>query len=176
MMKVKLDVGAEIDTLNKDELQEALKKDRALAEEQERVRLSGVKYMRMPRLYATPASGTVVMGEAWTANGTVQPYTGQSAGPNSGYAWAIRRLAVNGLGTGSSPDLLNIYRNGKSTDPIWQLNGNSYAYTFGKGEMVLLPGEKLIAASTGSMTATNSITLNGDIIEVPSEMLAKVVS
>ena len=132
---------------------------------------SGVKYFRLPRLYATPASGTVVLGEAWSG----QNYTGQIIGPNSGYVWSIRRLTANGLGTGTSPDILNIYRNDTSADPMWQLNGNNWGYTFGPTEMLLFPGEKLIAKSLGSMSSTVQITLSGDALEVPQEQLGKLV-
>src|SRR5271154_6344338 len=124
MSKVKLDVGATVDFLNKDELDGIMGKYHREAQEIERTKLAGLKYMRLPRLFATPASGTVALGEAWDANGTAQLYTDQRLGPSSGYVWSIRRLAVSGLGTGTSPDLLSIYRNSKNFDPIWQLNGN----------------------------------------------------
>ena len=171
MSKVKLDVGATVDFLNKDELDGVLKKYHEQAELAERAKLSGIKWMRLPRLYATPASGTVLLGEAWPGNS----YTDQLVGPNQGYVWAIRRLACNGLGTGASPDLLNIYRNGHTSDPIWQLNGNSFAYTFGKGEFLLYPDERLIARSVGSMTSTAQVTLTGDLVQVPSEMIGKLL-
>lgn len=170
-MKARFDIGAEVDTLTRGELREELARYRAEADAQAQGAMRGIKYFRLPRLYATPASGTVILGEAWAG----QPYTGQLLGPNEGYIWSVRRLACNGLGTGNSPDLLNIYRNGHSTDPVWQLNGNSWAYTFGKTEMILLPGERLIAASLGSMTATVQVTLTGDAIEVPAQMIGKLV-
>lgn len=170
MAKVKIDVGATIDTLTKGELDDSLKEYRTQGDATAQGLLRGVKYFRLPRLYATPASGTVVLGEAWSG----QSYTDQFIGPNEGYVWAIRRLACNGLATGQAPDLLNIYRNGWHSDPVWQLNGNSFAYTFGKSEMVLLAGERLIAQSVGSMTSTLQITLTGDAIEVPSEMIGKL--
>lgn len=176
-MRVKLDIGAEVDFLTRDELRGELDKYRAEQDAREQGAVRGIKYMRIPRLYATPASGTVRLGEAWSANGTVQTYTGQIAGPNEGYIWSIRHLACNGLGTGSSPDELNIYNTGfmGGQEPVWQLNGNNFGYTFGRAEMVLLGGERLIAQSVGSMTSTNQVMLYGAAIEVPSEMLGKLV-
>ena len=141
---------------------EALTEDR---EKRELDAVSGIKYFRMPTLYATPASGTVVLGTA----------AGQFAGPHSGYAWSIRRLAANGLGTGTTPDVLNIYRSGTGVPPIWQLNGNNWGYSFGPTEMLLLPGENIIAASLGSMSATVQISLMADVIEVPQQLLGKLV-
>jgi hypothetical protein len=147
---------------------EALTENRV---QQERDAVEGIKYFRLPVLYATPASGTVVLGESWAG----QPYTGQVTGPASGYVWSIRRLSCNGLGTGTSPDILNIYRNGHSQPPVWQLNGNNWGYSFGPTELLLLPGEKLIAASLGSLTSTVQISLAGDAIEVPQAMIGKLV-
>ena len=170
MAKVKIDVGATIDTLTKGELDDSLTEYRAQGDATAQGLLRGIKYFRLPRLYATPASGTVVLGEAWAG----QSYTGQFISPNEGYVWAIRRLACNGLNTGQAPDLLNFYRSGWHTDPVWQLNGNSWSYTFGKAEMVLLAGEQLIARSVGSMISTTQITITGDAVEVPSEMIGKL--
>lgn len=139
----------------------------ALAANRERETLEaiqGIKYFRLPALYATPATGTVVLGQS-----------GQTSGPNQGYVWSIRRLTANGLGTGANPDILNIYRNGTSGSPVWQLNGNNWGYSFGPTEMMLLPGETLVAASLGSLVSTSQITLTGDAIEVPQAMIGKLV-
>jgi len=65
MAKVRLDVGATVDFLNKDELDDSLAKDRAAAAIAVAEQNQGVKYMRLPVLYATPSSGTVVLGQAW---------------------------------------------------------------------------------------------------------------
>lgn len=141
---------------------QALTEDR---EKRERDALSGIKYFRLPALYATPAAGTAVLGTV----------AGQFTGPNAGYVWSIRRLSASGLGTGSSPDILNIYRNGTGVAPMWQLNGNNWGYSFGPTEMLLLPGENLIAASLGSLVSTQQISLTGDAIEVPQALIGKLV-
>ena len=150
-------------------LDEALRRNREL---EQLDALTGIKYFRLPALYATPASGTVVLGQSWAG----QAYTGQIIQPNSGFAWSIRRLTANGLGTGSSPDLLNIYRTGTQGNPVWQLNGNNWGYSFGPTEMLLLPGESLVAASLGSLVSTQQITLTGDALEVPQALIGKLVA
>jgi hypothetical protein len=149
-------------------LGEALAENRA---EENRAALEGVKYFRLPTIYATPSAGTVVLGQSWAG----QSYTGQIIKPNEGFVWSIRRLACNGLGTGNSPDILNIYRNGTGIAPVWQLNGNNWGYSFGPTEMMLLPGESLVAASLGSLVSTSQITLTGDALEVPFAMIGKLV-
>lgn len=166
MAKVRLDVGAEVDFLNKDEMGDLLSDHaRNQATARERERLSGVKYIRAPRMVGSQTSGTVALG-------TAPPWVG----PAQGYAWSVRRISASGLGTGNSPDILNIYRNGTQFDPVWQLNGNSFAYTFGKGEFVLLAGENIQCLSQGSMTSTTPVLFNMDVVEVPSEFLGKLVS
>ena len=159
----------DVKPLTRDELAEVLREDRQAVEA---ARLEGIKYFRLPTLYATPSSGTVVLGQSWSG----QSYTGQIIGPNEGYVWSIRRLAANGLGTGTSPDILNVYRNGTGVAPVWQLNGNNWGYSFGPAELLLMPGEKLIAASLGSLVATVQVTLTGDAIEVPAAMIGKLVT
>ena len=159
----------DVKPLTRDELAEVLREDRQAVEA---ARLEGIKYLRLPTLYATPASGTVVLGQSWSG----QSYTGQIIGPNEGYVWSIRRLSANGLGTGTSPDILNVYRNGTGVAPVWQLNGNNWGYSFGPAELLLMPGEKLVAQSLGSLVSTVQVTLTGDAIEVPFAMLGKLVT
>jgi len=89
--------------------------------------------------------------------------------------WSIRRLAVNGLGTGATPDILNFYRNGTQNQPVWQLNGNSWGVTFGRSELVLMPGEQLMAVSLGSMTSTAQISVTGEAVEVPALMIGRLL-
>ena len=158
----------DVKPLTRDELAEVLREDRQAVEA---ARLEGIKYFRLPTLYATPSSGTVVLGQSWSG----QSYTGQIIGPNEGYVWSIRRLAANGLGTGTSPDILNIYRNGTGVAPVWQLNGNNWGYSFGPTELLLLPGENLVGMSLGSLVSTAQVTLTGDAIEVPQAMIGKLV-
>ena len=165
----KVDISGAVGFLTKGDLDDSL---HAYREESELELARGLKYFRLPRLYAVPSGGTVRLGEAWAG----QPYTGQVTGPREGYAWSIRRLAASGLGTGTSPDILNVYRNGVSLEPFWQLNGNNWGYTFGRTEMLLLGGERLMAQSVGSLVSTVQITLTGDAVEVPAEMIGRLVA
>jgi hypothetical protein len=172
--KYRSDAGCEIGFLTRAELHAELQQYRQEADAQAQAAMRGIKYMRIPRLYGTPANGTVRLGEALAGQTQTGP---NEVGPKEGYLWSVRYLGCNGLTTGTSPDLLNIYRNGVmgGQAPWWQLNGNNFAVTFGRAEMVLLGGEKLVAASLGSMTATSQVSLYGDVIEVPAEMIGKLV-
>ncbi len=124
----------------------------------------GIKYMRLPLLSGfADGSGNLTLGEGTTTNA-----------PNQGYAWSVKRLAVSGLASGTTPDVVNVYRGDGLNNPVWQLNGNNFAYTFGKLDLVLLAGENLVLAGS-TITSTALITLTGDCIEVPQEMLGKLV-
>jgi len=159
----------DVKPLTRDELAEVLREDR---EAMARAQVEGIKYFRIPQMFATPSGGTVMIGDNMLG---VNTYKGQQVGPNAGFVWSIRRLTAAGLGTGTSPDLLNIYRSGMYTNPIWQLNGNNWGYSFGPAEMMLLPGENLVAMSVGSLVSTAQIVLSGDGIEVPQAMLGRLV-
>lgn len=122
----------------------------------------GIKYIRMPLLTGTASGGVLTIGQGNTITA-----------PEQGYAWSFKRLAVSGLTTGTSPDIVNLYRGDNLINPVWQFNGNNFAYTFGKLDMVLLAGENFVL--NGTITSTSQITLTGDAIEVPQEMLGKLV-
>jgi hypothetical protein len=126
----------------------------------------GVKHLRMPLMQATGAS-PFSMGES----------SGQQVGPEEGFAWCVTRLCIYGLTSGATPDVVNIFRGASLQEGgfLWQLNGNSPGSTFGNGELVLAPGDRLQVVSVGTFTSTAQITLSGEVNEVPAEMLAKLL-
>lgn len=116
------------------------------------------KFMRVPLVTGTPA------GSALSIDSTV--------GPRQGYAWDISMLGMAGLSTGTTPDIVNMLFNGGPQLPFWQFNGNNFAYTFSRGQMVMLPGETISLRSVGTLAATGTITLYGAIrTEMPAEKL-----
>ena len=160
MKKNTFQVGASWETLDKDDISQALQKhaDVMLLREAQ-----GVKYMRFGPFTGTPVNGTLTIGE-----------TSNPIGPREGYIWSIRRMGISGLTTGSSPDAVNVYRNRHTAGiPIWQLNGNNFAYTFGKMEMLLFGGEHLLIS--GTVTATGQCTFDGDVLEVPAVQVFKLL-
>jgi len=164
-MRTTLELGGQLETLTADELDATLSRH---AQQWMQNAARSVKYTRFG-----PA-GAAVASSAVTFDGTGN---GQNAttGPREGFVWGIKRLAVAGLTSGTTPDVVNLYRNQPSGAAIWQFNGNNFAYTFGKGEMLLLPGETLSFASVGTIAATGQITLSGDIIQVAAEEIWKIL-
>lgn len=162
MAKFRLAANAEVDLLTRQELDESLQSQQ---DTWQAAALRGIKWMRLPEvLTGRAASGKLTLGET----------TGQQAGPAQGYIWSLRRLIVNGLTSGATPDVVNLYRGTPAGQPLWQFNGNNFGYTFGRLELVLQGGETLALASAGTFAATGQITLSGELLEVPAELLGKL--
>jgi hypothetical protein len=144
--EIRQDVGAEIDAA-------------------ERRQARAFKWMRLPVMTGTPASSAVTIGGTGA----------QITGPESGYAWSLRRVVVDGMTTGTTPDVINMYRNATTSQPpLWQFNGNNFGYTFGRLEMTLFAGDALQFASVGTFAATGLIRVSGELVELPAEMLYKL--
>src|SRR5215470_6292778 len=100
-----------------------------LARETERLR--GIKTgFRLPILIKTGSNPFSVGGDFYTQSGQMPQK------PDEGYAWALRHLVIEGMSTGATPDVINILRAGRV---IWQLNGNQFAQTWGRGELWVRP-------------------------------------
>jgi hypothetical protein len=161
MARVKLDFGAEIDVLNKDEL------DRSMTafEQREAERWRAIKGMDLPQTVRGTASGSAL---------TLGETTGLVMGPRPGYVWSVRRLVVTGLTSGATPDQVNLYKGTAAGAIEWNFNGNNFGYTFGKGQITFRGGETFCLASVGTFNSTAEIILSGSIVEAPAELEAKV--
>jgi hypothetical protein len=133
------------------------------AEAQTRSLLRGIKPIRLPQLIGTGANPFLLGGD-------VTPAGGNNATPDPGYVWSVRHLVIEGLTAGATPDVVNILRGGRI---VWQLNGNQFAQTWGKGELLLNAGETFAYQSVGTFTATGKIIIHGMAVEVPGEMVGK---
>jgi hypothetical protein len=158
-MEVVIRGGASYDLPNAEEI-------RKIVGEQVRTEERGVKWLRLPAMTGTPSGSAL----------TLDDKNNQPVGPEQGYAWNLRRIVVDGLTSGANPDLINMYRNATTGQPpLWQFNGNNFGYTFSKGEMTLSPGDTLKFASVGTFAATGLIRVTGELLQVPAEMLAKIL-
>jgi len=120
---------------------------------QEQERLRSRKPIRFGLLSATGAN-------PFSMGGDTNPQNVQ-IGPDEGFVWSIRLLIVQGLTTGATPDVVNIRLNSAAGRILWNLNGNSFGTTFGRGEMVLFGGDTLFVQSVGTFASTSTITLHG---------------
>lgn len=194
MAKWKFGIGEIFDTLTKGELDESLNAYRAQADAAQREAARGVKYMRLNPPVQGQASGSklamggdFITGPSASGGSSVggQPGT-PSQQPRSGYCWAVRRIAVQGLTNGTTPDIVNLFR--RQSDAIawqagpssvsggdWQFTGNNFAYTFAWGQLVFLEGETPIIVSQGTFAATGIVTLRMDFEELPQPEIWKAL-
>lgn len=161
MSTVKLHAGAELHNMAPDEFRDILREENAI----ERARLRGIKQgMRIPySLQGVASGGLLVIGQA------------AQFSPQEGYVWDLRRLVVNGLTAGATPDIVNIYLNDAFNQAEWQLNGNSNGTAWGRGEFSMNSGHVLFVRSVGSFAATGTISLAGQYDEYPAEMAGKII-
>ena len=176
MAKFRFDVGAEFDTMTADEMTRILEKRDAAQRQQ----LAGVQVGKaLPPLQGFAVSGVLNIGGdiISTIIASGQPaWSGRIVGPSQGNEWQIRRMSVSGLTTGSTPDIVNIIFYGHDRDPVWQLNGNQFSSTFGRGEMLLRAGEGIQVVSLGTFAATGLIRLTGSVDQAPAEKFAELAT
>jgi hypothetical protein len=163
MPKITLQGGMHLEVPNREENREDVAR---VMDERLLVQARGIKWMRLPEITGTASGSALNLDESHGA---------AIVGPESGYAWSLRRIVVDGMTSGATPDVLNMYRNSTGLAPLWQFNGNNFGYTFGRVEMTLGPGDTLKFASVGTFAATGRIRVSGELVEVPAEMLWKLV-
>lgn len=139
--------------------------ERAQALAGEREKLRALIPIRLPLISGKASGGVLALG------GDTNSATGQPpVGPDLGNVWSIRHLVIEGLTAGATPDAVNILRGPRI---IWQLNGNQFAQTWGRGEIVLHSGETLNYANAGTFAATGTIIVHGLAEQVTAEMIGK---
>jgi hypothetical protein len=161
--QVKIQGGMTLEIPNRDEIREDMA---GVWDAQQRRLVRGIKWMRLPAtLSGAVKSSAITLGTG----------TGQIVGPEQGYAWAMRRLVVGGLTAGATPDVVNLYRNdGFNQVALWQFNGNNFGYTFNNLQLVLMSGDTFSLQNVGTIAATGTITLSGELVEVPAERLGEL--
>jgi hypothetical protein len=154
MAEIELRAGAKINLLNQQEL------DQSLARYMDPSALRAVDAIRLPLLIKTGVNPFTMGGDSGP---TIQ-------GPDQGYVWSLRHLVIEGLTTGANPDVVNILSRNRI---LWQLNGNQFAQTWGRGEIVIRSGETLFYQSVGTFAATGQIVAHGLAQQVPQELEGK---
>jgi hypothetical protein len=156
MPKTKIQSGAVIETLSQPELSSTV---REILNEQIRDWTRGLKVMRFTG--SSPINSGAV---SFTAN----------SGPESGYVWMLRRISFKNL---AAADVINIYRtsdtNARDTNYIDQKTGPG-AYYPGTKAVFIVSSESLLFIGS-SLTATGTLTINGEVVEVPAEMIGKIL-
>lgn len=183
MPKVKLDVGATVDFLSQDELEQSLSKAAREAQVSERQRLAGIKYMRAPRVQGTVYNGTI-NGSSTAVAGTNSSLGGPPWGPQQGYVWTVRRIAIGGLANAgtSACDYVGVYRNNINSPPVAVISANTPNQNFTAMGCVLVGGDCLLLGHVPNQAASNTygtltatfLAADFDCIQVPSELIGKL--
>jgi hypothetical protein len=155
-VRVKLEVGAELDLLSPKEFKDGLRghHDSWLAE-----MAQGFKEMRF-NLYQVPVAGEICMGG--------DAVEGAQIGPREGYVWAIQRISVLGS---DATDVISLTIGMAFVAHL--LTANPSYHTFGKQGLILHPGELLNFVGTSIGSA--DITINGSVIECPGPKLWQLI-
>jgi hypothetical protein len=168
MPKYEFKLGAYMDLLDKNELERALEKqtERLLADAR------GVKHFYFSAQGLISGGSVQIPGPV--AGVTEAQLQQPTLGPMDGYIWAIQRITIDGLT--SATDVITFYRSNVSA------NNHLYSVTMAPNESrhpgghgsILRGGDTLVAVGS-SLTTTGTLTLTGEAIEVPAEMIAKLV-
>lgn len=167
MGKVKFEIGAELDMLDKGEFTAGLAEHRRLQGDP----LAGKKYRRLPPIRGAAVGGALNIGGdvPWPPTPGASPAPATQCGPAQGYVWSVKLLSLNGLAAG---DLVNLFINGAANSlSWWQFSSTAFFAKFGKGDLMVLPGEYISLQSVGAFTSTAQITLIGSLWQVPAEKI-----
>lgn len=94
----------------------------------------------------------VPLAAPWADSAGVIDYP-DSLQAKTGYFWSVRRLTLSGFTAGTAV----VYINGLNGEPAVPFQ-QAATYTFGRGELLLHPGDRLVVQATG---ITGYVQLNG---------------
>jgi hypothetical protein len=123
--------------------------------------LRGETFLRLPVISATGANPFTMGGDTGL----------ELATPAQGFVWSVRHLVIEGLTAGATPDVVNIRRGSATGQFYWQLNGNQFCQSWGRGEIILKAGETLFYQSVGTFTSTLVVKAYGTAQQLPGERI-----
>lgn len=154
-MKVKIHAGGEFDTATPDEVRGILSADRVnwLGEI-----ARGDRFRRFSA-WAAVATNTVTIGER------------DAIGPDAGFVWVVRRLALNV--TPAVADNLKLYVGSPNDSALIRTDITDYLQ-FQQGELVLYPGETLYLTGTYTAADGTQVWMTGQAREFPVSLAWRI--
>lgn len=157
MAKQKLQAGAELDILTKQEMASLLREwmvDVA----------RGARPVQIGSQAQADANNVISVG------GTITP-TGGTLGPKPGFWWAVTRLSVR---VDSVPAAFSLYINeAHSHSHVRDIDGSANGYAaFGNNELLIGGSDQLLIRASGT-SSTSIATVTGSAIEFPETLLWK---
>lgn len=154
-MKIKIQAGAELETLSPGELRDELTRARAAwISEVSR----GVRARRFSATGTSDAGGAITIG-----------VVGDGVGPDTGMVWLLRRFSVQGYNPAGT-DTLALYNGSTSGSAVivpklqtWQTDMDEF----------LMPGDRLVVA--GTVAINTQVWITGQVQEAPASLLWRMM-
>lgn len=162
MAKVKLELGAELDLLNRDELAAELSE----SGKWQRQAAMGLRHIDLPIMSGKVSGAAITLGADQT--------DGSFVGPQSGFYWKVTRVSVEGL---AANDQVKLYKGGSGLGVgrfVAWIAFQPGVYTPGSQGLILKPGDTLAISGTG-LAATGEIRVTGEAITVPGPLMWKLL-
>lgn len=161
MPLVKMQAGALMDVLSKNELHEEL---RSLMQSWKTDNAVGARPITISADFAADATGLAV-------GGGVTPLTGGTLGPEPGFWWSVSRLAVR---VDDRPAAFEVYLDRRSSQTLVKdVDGTSNGYvSFGSHELMVGNMSSLCIAAA-SINPGSRVYVSGAAIEIPNGLLWK---
>lgn len=162
MADVKLQAGAKLDLLNRNELRDEL----VLLQRNWMTEVArGIKYRKISAFADTDGSGNLTFGIS----------SEQYLGPGEGFVWSLLRLAVAAPGYDTTTDTLELYLNEVGPSNLVRPSPLPRYIAPGMGEIVLYPGDHLVLNGAG-LTASTRVWVTGSVREAPTTLAWKLAS
>lgn len=162
MVKVKINAGAEIDTLTREELRQEL---RLMTSDWMAEVTRGFKFRRFLAL------GPITAGAVSIVDGV-----DNTLGPGAGMVWSVTSISVAGLALNDSVDCLV-----NDKDPIGSIarvagTGQYPTIRFNSPDIVLQENDTLSFTASGLVSTASQLQVFGRCIEIPRVLSYKLVS
>lgn len=161
-MKTKIQAGAELDLLNKDELKEVMK---TVSKDWFSQVSRGDRY---PRFSASATTASNAFG----IDGSQHLY--QRLGPAEGFVWAVQRLAVHNLDAADRAKVA-VYLNDSGPSSLVHPAMSGGYIDFSQSQLVMYPGDTLLVAAVGLAAADGTVvTVTGQARELPMPLAWRI--
>lgn len=153
MPKAKLSAGAEIETISKSEMHEAL----------HAANKSWFQEIARGDTYRRVSSDDTIAAGAITIGGADQR---ELIGPKEGFVWSVKRITYK-LSVGT--ERLGLYINDQSNRNAVN-EALPFYYGFGSDELVLYGGESLLLTNTTALTSVGQVVVSMQVRELPQQL------
>lgn len=160
-MKFKLEGGASIELLTKDEVADVLKAQ----QESWRHELGrGVKWR-------TFSATTDAVAGVWEISANTDDNRRGAMGPEAGFIWSVTSVMVSGNGFDASSDNYSMFINDLNPSKlVWDASISGLLFTAAPAQLVLNNTDRLALSGAGTKAGGTQIVISGRCIELPAAL------